>query len=74
MNLPETFAGGQFNLPLKVAKLVRLAESTSVHERDAAIRKLWGFGYFLDRIGIVWSKDSVPELAKDDLYKELSGA
>ena len=73
MNIPDTFAGGTFNLPLKVAKIVRLAEGTqSTAERESAIRKLWSFDYFLDRAGVLWEKDKVPEFAKDDLYKELS--
>jgi hypothetical protein len=72
MNLPDTFAGGAFNLSLKVAKMVRLAESTdSVDERTAAINKIWGFNYFLDRANIIWDKDKVPEFAKDDIYREL---
>lgn len=71
-SLPDTFAGGQFNLPLKVAKLVRLAETDNEHERDSVRRKIWGFGYFLDKAGIIWGKDKVPEFAVDDLYSELS--
>ena len=73
MNLPETFAGGTFGLPLKVAKLVRLAEGTdSQSERIAVITKLWDMGYFLDRVNIIWEKSSVPDLSKDEMYRQLS--
>lgn len=65
MNLPDTFAGGTFNLPLKVAKIVRLGQSSEV-ERQAANVQLAKHGYFLDRVGILWPLDKVPELAKDN--------
>lgn len=67
INPPDTFAGGQFDLPLRVANLVRLATSTTYEaERQSAKKKLLDLGYFLDRAGIVWGKDEVPEYAKDD--------
>lgn len=64
MNLPETFAGGRFNLPLKVAKIVRLAENSEA-ERANCNRKLKKYGYFVDRVGVVWTIDEIPEYAKD---------
>ncbi|NQX14251.1 hypothetical protein HQQ80_21700 [Microbacteriaceae bacterium VKM Ac-2855] len=71
-NLPDTFAGGHFNLPLVVAKLVRLADGThSEHERDAARRRIWSKGYFLDRAEVIWDKGRVPKIAEDDLLTEL---
>lgn len=74
MNLPDTYAAGVFSLPLKVAKIARLAaKNESSGEREAAIRKLWELGYFFDRAGIIWKRGEVPEIAKDELYKELDG-
>lgn len=64
MNLPETFAGGRFDLPLKVAKIVRLADSSEA-ERPNANRKLEQCGLFVDRLGIVWSLKSIPTYARD---------
>lgn len=74
-NLPDTFAGGQFNLPLQIAKLVRLADSTNEHERFAVIKKLWDKGYFLDMAGIIWDKNRVPEIVRknDTNYTNLAG-
>lgn len=66
IELPETFSGGMFNLPIKVAKVVRTA-SGSEGERQAANTYLKGQGYFLDRAGIIWELDKVPEFAKDIL-------
>lgn len=65
MSLPDTFAGGTFNLPLKVAKIVRLAESSEA-ERGACNEKLKKYGYFVDRAGICWELDKVPDFAKDE--------
>lgn len=76
-NLPDTFAGGTFNLPLKVAKLVRLADSThSEHERESIVRKLWGMGYFLDKVGVIWDKNNVGTAARkhDPMYASLAKA
>lgn len=64
MNLPETFAGGRFGLPLKAAKIVRLAESSPA-ERPVCNEKLKKYGYFVDRAGVCWDIDKVPEIAKD---------
>lgn len=64
MNLPDTYAAGTFNLPLKVAKIARVG-CNSEGERQAANRALNNLGYFLDRAGIIWEKDKVPEYAKD---------
>lgn len=64
MNLPDTFAGGMFDLPLKVAKIVRVG-SNSEPERAAANRALNKYGYFLDRVGILWLTNTVPSFAKD---------
>lgn len=66
-NLPDTFAGGTFGLPLKVAKIVRLAENSEA-ERPNANRKLKPYGYFVDRVGICWEIDKTPERAKDKTY------
>lgn len=72
MSLPDTYAAGSFNLPLKVAKIARLAEGASTpSERETAIRKLWPLGYFLDRVNILWDTIKVPDYAQDDLYREL---
>lgn len=74
MTLPDTFAGGSFNLPLKVAKLVRLAESTNAKpERESIINKLWDMGYFLDKVDIIWDKDNVPEIVRrtDPMYTKM---
>lgn len=61
MNTPDTYAGGQFGLPLRVAGLVRLAESThSKYERQSVVEKLWRMGWFLDKIGIIWPLNKVP--------------
>jgi hypothetical protein len=66
MNLPDTFAGGTFDLPPVVAKLVRLAENTdSEPERKNAKEQLLKRGYFLDRAGVLWPKDGVPDFAKE---------
>lgn len=63
--LPETFAGGTFNLPLKVAKVVRLFDSTTYEGEKLSIRKkLYTMGYFLDKIGIIWDKENIPEYIK----------
>ena len=64
MTIPDTFAGGKFGLPLKVAKIVRQA-SGSDGERKAANNLLKKYGYFADRAGVVWDIDKVPEFAKD---------
>lgn len=66
MDLPETFAGGMFGLSPVVAKLVRLAESNSPEEAKIAREKLLEKGYFLDRAGVLWDKDNVPDFAKSD--------
>lgn len=65
MNLPDTFAGGRFNLPLKIAKIVRLAENSEA-ERANCNRILAKHGYFVDRAGICWDIDKVPAKARDD--------
>jgi len=65
MSLPDTFAGGRFDLPIKVAKIVRLAEG-SEPERANANRILKKYGYFVDRAGICWDVDHIPEKARDD--------
>lgn len=74
MTLPDTFAGGTFNLPLKVAKIVRLAESSEA-ERPNCIQRLWKMGYFLDYIDIIWEKDKIPEIVRknDPNYTKLAG-
>lgn len=64
MNLPDNFAGGTFGLPLKIAKIVRLAEGSEA-ERVACNEKLKKYGYFVDRIGICWDLDKVPDYVKD---------
>lgn len=69
-NLPETFAGGTFGLPLVVARLVRMADSNSPTEAAIAKSKLLSKGYFLDRIGVLWDKDKVPDFAKDETYEQ----
>lgn len=76
LNLPDTYAGGNFGLPLKVAKLVRLADGTHSHpEKQSVIGKLWSMGWFLDKAGIIWPKDDVPQYvqAHDAKYRELVG-
>ena len=74
-NLPDTFAGGRFGLPMVIAKMVRLADRTEEPERTAVIHKLWSKGYFLDKAGVVWDKDNVPSYVRqhDARYAELSG-
>lgn len=80
MTLPDTFACGQFNLPIQVAKLARLADDTKGPERMAAQRQLWKRGYFLDRVGIIWTLDELKTMQprwrdliqKDPVYQELS--
>lgn len=64
-SLPDTFAGGRFNLPLKAAKIVRLAESGNDNERAVCNTKLEPHGYFVDRVGICWPLNNVPDFAKD---------
>jgi len=64
VTLPDTFAGGTFNLPPKVAKIVRLAEESEA-ERKACNEKLKKYGYFVDRVGVCWPLDKVPEFAED---------
>lgn len=64
MKVPDTFAGGQFNLPLKVAKIVRQA-SGSEGERKAANSILKSKGYFVDRVGVVWDVNNVPSFAEE---------
>lgn len=68
-NLPDTFAGGVFNLPIKIAKVVRQA-SGSDGERQSANTYLEKFNYFLDRAGVLWDLDKVPDFAKDELTKK----
>lgn len=64
-SLPDTYAGGQFNLPLKVAKLVRLIEGTeNIHEKLAGRIKLADFGWCLDEQGILWDLDKIPKFVK----------
>jgi hypothetical protein len=70
MNLPDTFAGGQFGLPLKVAKIVRLAESSPA-ERPTCNEKLNKYGYFVDRIGICWPINKTPAFARDKEDQQL---
>lgn len=65
MQMPDTFAGGQFNLPLRAAKIVRLAASSEV-ERPNANDKLKKYNLWVDRVGIVWDADKIPEFAKDN--------
>lgn len=66
---------GVFGLPPQVMKIANHADRTSGHEREAARRQLWKRGWFLDRVGIIWERDKVPEMARDGFYesmKELS--
>lgn len=75
MTLPDTYAGGRFNLPIRVAKLVRKAESTTATERQAIIDRLWKIGYFLDFVDILWDRDAVPFIVRitDINYSRLAG-
>lgn len=66
--------GGRFDLPKKVAKLVRLAEGTDyTGEKQSARQKLWDIGYYLDVAGVVWNKDKIPQWVKrvDLGWKEM---
>ncbi len=66
MTLPDDYAGGMFNVPLRVAKLVRLADSTdSEPERQNAREQINKRGYFLDRASVLWEKNKVPKFAQD---------
>jgi hypothetical protein len=71
----SSLCGGRFDLPEKAIKLVNKAESTNHNERIAIIDKLWSWGYFLDKVGIVWDRNQVPEIARrtDNNYSRLAG-